>query len=188
MIAIMSKALVASLSELARDEQRLAAGAILFRAGDPVRALFLVVAGTIRLTRSLPHGSSLTLQRAGPGAILAEASLFADRYHCEASAAEPSVVRRVPLRRLDAALAREPELARGWARHLALEVQRARAQAEILSLKTVAARIDAWITLNDRPLPPKGQWRQVAAEIGVTPEALYRELADRRRLPSAVRH
>jgi CRP-like cAMP-binding protein len=70
--------------------------------------------------------------------------------------------------------------ARAWARHLAQEVQRARAQAEILSLKTVAERVDAWITLNDDALPPKGYWHQVASEIGITPEALYRELARRR--------
>jgi len=65
--------------------------------------------------------------------------------------------------------------------HLALEVQRARANSELLSLKTVAARVDAWVTLNHGTLPPKGQWRQVASEIGVTPEALYRELARRGR-------
>ena len=60
------------------------------------------------------------------------------------------------------------------------EVQRARAQAETLSLKTVAERVDAWTTLNNGLPPPKGRWRQVASEIGVTPEALYRELARRR--------
>jgi CRP-like cAMP-binding protein len=180
MIAIMSKTLITRLSELAQREQQLAAADILFRAGDPVRSLFLVVAGTIRLSRSLLHGSHLTLQRAGPGAILAEASLFADRYHCEGEAVEDSVVHVVPVRRLGVALTREPELAHAWTHHLALEVQRARAHAEMLSLKTVSARVDAWMMLNDGPLPPKGRWRQVAAEIGVTPEALYRELARRR--------
>lgn len=180
MIAIMSTALVTWLSELAQREQQLAAGHILFRAGDPVRSLFLVVVGTIRLSRSLLHGAELTLQRAGPGAILAEASLFADRYHCEGEAVENSVVRVVPMRRLRAAFAKEPGLAHAWTQHLAHEVQRARAHAEIVSLKTVSARVDAWMMLKDGPLPPKGQWRQVAADIGVTPEALYRELARRR--------
>ena len=180
MIAIMSNTLVTWLTELVQCEQQLAAAHILFRAGDPVRSLFLVVAGTIRLSRSLLHGSHLTLQRAGPGAILAEASLFADRYHCEGEAVEDSVVRVVPMRRLRAAFAKEPEMARAWTQHLAHEVQRARAHAEIVSLKTVSARVDAWMMLKDGPLPPKGQWRQVAADIGVTPEALYRELARRR--------
>jgi CRP-like cAMP-binding protein len=181
MIAIMSNPLVVLLSELAERERQLAAGDILFRTGDPVRALFLVAAGVIRLSRSLPHGSQLTLQSAGPGAILAEASLFADCYHCEGAAVEDSVVRPVPLRRLRAALANQAVLARALNQHLAQEVQRARAHAEILSLKTVAARVDAWVTVHDCPLPSKGQWRQLAAEIGVSPEAVYRELAKRRK-------
>ncbi|MEX0696367.1 MAG: Crp/Fnr family transcriptional regulator [Dongiaceae bacterium] len=176
----MSRSLIGGLWNLTEREQRLAAGGVLFRADDPVRSLFLVASGALRLTRALPHGFQLTLQRAGPGAILAEASLFTDRYHCDASAAEDSVLRVVPLQRIRTALADDPGLASALARHLAHEVHRARAQAETLSLRTVAQRVDAWIALNDGSLPPKGRWRRVASEIGVTPEALYRELARRR--------
>lgn len=180
MIQIMFDALLDTLSRLSRREQKLAAGDILFRAGDQVVSLFLVTAGALRLTRTLPHGFQLTLQRAVPGSILAEASLFADKYHCDASADEVSVLRVVPLRRIRATFRDDPGLASALARHLAFEVHRARTHAETLSLKTVAERIDAWITLNDGSLPPKGRWRQVASEIGVTPEAFYRELARRR--------
>ena len=79
-------------------------------------------------------------------------------------------------RRLDA----NPELCRDWARHLAHEVQRARLHAEILSLKTVAARLSAWLFWNGA-LPEKGQRHRIADEIRVTPEAFYRELAKRKR-------
>ena len=182
MIAIMSHALFTQLLELAHRERQLASGEVLFRIGDRVRSLFLVIAGAIRLTRSLPHGPQLILQRAGPGTVLAEASLFADHYHCEGEAVIASMVRLVAVRRLRETLVKEPELVTAWTRHLAQEVQRARAHVEIISLKTVSARIDAWMMLNDGPLPPKGQWRRVAAEIGVTPEALYRELARRRQM------
>ena len=181
MIAIMSDTLATQLSELAQHEQHFATADILFRAGDPVRSLFLVVVGAIKLTRALPHGAQLTLQHARPGAIVAEASIFAESYHCEGVAMQDTVVRTVPLRRLEAALAKQPEFARAWIRHLAQEVQRARAHAEILSLKTVAARVDAWTALNDGPFPPRGQWRPIASEVGVTPEAFYRELARRRK-------
>jgi hypothetical protein len=58
-------------------------------------------------------------------------------------------------------------------------VQRARAQVEIVSLKKVSERLDAWLALSG-DLPPKGQWHRLASEIGVTPEALYREIARRR--------
>ena len=161
-------------------EQELAAGDVLFRAGDPILSVFLVASGALLLTRSLPHGSELVLQRAGPGAILAEASLFAKSYHCDAVAAQPSVLCVLPRQRIEAALVSDPELARAMTRHLAHEVHRSRAIAEILSLKTVTERVTAWMVLNDSGLPPKGRWRQLAAEIGITPEAFYRELARRR--------
>lgn len=163
-----------------QGERRIAAGHVLFRANDPVLSLFLVVSGAFQLVRILPHGFQLILQRAGSGAILAEASLFAARYHCDATASEDSIVRFVPLRRVRVALRNDRNLASSLTQHLAREVHRARAQAETLLLKTVAERVDAWITLNDGALPPRGRWRQLASEIGVTPEALYRELARRR--------
>jgi CRP-like cAMP-binding protein len=168
------------LSKLTDREQDVAAGETLFRASDPVLSLFLVATGALRLTRTLPHGFQLTLQRAGPGAVLAEASLFADSYHCDATAVEASVLRVVSVQRVRAALRDDAEFASALMRHLAHEVHRSRTQTEILSLKTVAERVDAWIALNDGSLPPKGRWRQIASEIGVTPEALYRELARRR--------
>src|SRR5260370_25029443 len=112
----------------------------------------------------------LSPDTAGPGVILAEASVLADRSHCEGEAVEDSVVHLVPMRRLRAALTKEPALARAWTHRLALEVQRARAHAEILSLKTVSAgrRLD---DAERCSATAKGQWRQVAAEIGVTPAA-----------------
>lgn len=183
MIAIMSELLADELSKLAERQQALAAGEVLFRAGDPILSLFLVVSGALVLSRSLPHGAELVLQRAGPGAVLAEASLFARSYQCNAIAAQPCVLHVLRRQRIEKALGSDAILARAWMRHLAHEVQRSRAAAEIVSLKTVAERVAAWIALNDGRLPPKGHWRRVALEIGVTPEAFYRHLARRRSEP-----
>ncbi|RWM70931.1 MAG: Crp/Fnr family transcriptional regulator [Mesorhizobium sp.] len=179
MIAIMSELLFERFLELAEREQSLPAGSVLFRMDDPVLSLFLVTAGELRLVRALPDGFQLTLQRAGSASILAEASLFADRYHCDALAAEASMVRAVPITRAMAVL--ESDRAFGaLMRHLAGEVHRTRTRAEILSLKSVAARVSAWMACNGGVLPPKGRWHHVASEIAVTPEAFYRELARRR--------
>ena len=134
----------------------------------------------MRLERRTFDGRLLVLGVTPAGQFFVEAALFSDSYHCDASAAEDSVLRVIPLLRMRAALRDDPDLASALARDLAYEVHRARAHAEILSLKTVAERVDAWMALNDGSLPPKGRWRQVASEIGVTPEALYRELALRR--------
>ncbi len=187
MIAIMSGTFVDELSKLAERQRELAAGETLFRTGDAVLSLFLVAAGEMRLARMLPHGQQLVLQRAGRGEILAEASLFADKYHCDAIASEPSRLHVVRRARIVRAFDDDPALLLACTRHLALEVQRTRARAETLSLRRVAARLDAWMDINGGGLPPKGRWRDIAREIGVTPEALYREIARRRSDGPALR-
>ena len=179
MILIMSASVEMIWDDSAR-ETYLAAGEVLFRAGDRVQRLFLVRAGVIRLVRPLPHGSSLTIQKASAGQVLAEASLFASVYHCDGVTATQAVVRSVSVKRAITALERDPVLARAFSRHLAESVQAARARAEIVSLRTVSARVDAWLALHSGELPTRGHWRDFAEEISVAPEALYRELASRR--------
>ena len=168
-----------ALSRLAECSRSVPAADTLFRAGDPVKSLYLVVTGALRLTRMLPHGAELIMQRAEPGAIVAETSLFADRYCCNAIATETSLIRVVRIQALRAALREDSVLLWEWVRHMAREVQHARARAEILSLKTVAHRVEGWRALHNGVLPPKGRWRHLADEIGVSPEALYREFARR---------
>ena len=177
MIAIMSAALVEILLRFATREQHLTARRTLFRADDPVRHLHIVTSGVVRLTRALVRGGELTLQRAASGQILAEASIFAERYHCNARAVEKSTICSVPIRKLHAAIENDVHLNAALMRHLAHELQRTRAQSEILALKTISERIRAWKSLNGGTLPPKGQWHTLATHIGVSPEALYRELA-----------
>ncbi len=132
------------------------------------------------LFRCQDNGTALILQRAGPNSILAEASLYSASYHCAARAEVAAVTWAIPRAGLLARIEEDAELAIVWARHLAHEVQQARLQSEILSLKTVAARLDAWVSWH-RSLPARGHWSTLAHEIGVSPEALYREIALRRR-------
>lgn len=180
MIAVMSDTLSAHLARLQHRVRRLEEGKLLFRQGDTVRDLHLVTTGEVHLVRNNRDGLALTLQRACAGALLAEASLHAAAYHCDAIAAEASEVLAIAKPDMLAALARDPGLAAALQAHLAREVQRARQRAEILSLRTVAERLDAWLAANDGTLPPKGDWKLVAAETGISREALYRELAKRR--------
>lgn len=182
MIAIMSGRLIASLLEMRDSEHRLDPGESLFRAGDPVLKLFVVVEGMVGLVRHGENGRRLLLQRAAAGSLLAEASYFSPHYHCDAVASEPSRLIGVATARLKAAEAGAPGFMRELAAYLARDVQRMRAQAEILTLRTVAQRLDAWLLAGGEPLPAKGAWAGLAAQISVAPEALYRELARRRRL------
>lgn len=176
----MSKSLIDLLRVLPANERHYPAGKRIFRQGDKVLVLHHVLDGNVHLVRHNIGGHALVLQRATGHAILAEASVFAERYHCDAVAVLPTRTRAIDRSVLEAAFARDPDLARAWAEHLAREVQAARLRAEILSLRTVAERLDAWVAMNVRQFPAKGHWKTVAAEIGTSPEALYREIAKRR--------
>ena len=180
MMAIMSNPLFDTLLTLPHENCHFDSGTALFRQGDRVRSLHLVQAGSVHLLRHQIGGFSLTLHRASAGAVLAEASLFSDAYHCDAIATQETQTVSIAKARVTTAMADDPTLARNWAAYLAREVQATRFRAETLALRTVAERLDAWLAMHGGRMPPRGEWNTVAGEIGVSAEALYRELAKRR--------
>lgn len=164
---------------LGASPRRLERGEALMHQGDPVESMALVVTGRLVLSRPTAEGGQIILQRAGPGDVLAEASAYSACYHCAAHAAEASEVLLTPRGAFRARLEGDAALAALWSAHLAHAVQKARLRAEIRSLRGVAARLDAWLAAG-LALPEKGHLQDLAAEIGVSREALYRELARRR--------
>jgi CRP-like cAMP-binding protein len=159
--------------------RRLEDGATLFRREDPVRWMHLVRSGRVALERPMKDGTALTLHTVSGGMLLAEASLFADAYHCDAVVRESAVIASVARPQFLASLRSAPDAALALIRSNAREVQTQRARIEILRLRRVSDRLDAWLDLYGAP--PKGEWVQVAGAIGVSQPALYRELARRRK-------
>lgn len=177
MIAIMFK----SISVLFQDvrDTGLAPGETLFAVGEDIVDIFMVRSGRVHLQRHTTHGAMMVLQNAAPGVVVAEASAYSSRYHCDAVAVQESVVAGLPKACFLSALADDPALAASWSALLAHSVQMARLRSEIRSLPRVADRLDVWLG-EGNSLPKKGRWQNVAAELGVTREALYRELSRRR--------
>ena len=180
MIMIMSSLASVILYEQTASRS-LSSGEVLFARGENVTRLHLLVEGEIMLERIAEDGRRLVLQRARAGDVLAEASFFAGTYHCDAFARSASHVASADIGRLKRLGQSDISIMEVIARHLGTKVQEARARAEMLSLKRVDQRVDAWLVLNNGQLPFKGHWQTLAGEIGVTPEALYRELARRGR-------
>ena len=169
------------LDQLSRTERRFDAGTLIFRRGDDVSVLHLVLDGEAHLVRHRADGGRLVLQRAVPKTVLAEASVFSERYHCDCVAVVHTRTRAVASAAVRALLKEDSMFAETWAHHLSHELQTTRLRAEILTLRTVRERLDAWMAWNGDGLPRRGTWNAVASEIGTSPEALYRELARRRR-------
>ena len=155
------------------------AGDILFRRQDRIRHLYLIEEGAAQLVRYGEGGAVIVMQRALPGMVLAEASIFSDSYHCDGVAVSRLRAFRLAMMTVRRMLGEAPELGRMLAGYLAREVQRQRIRSEILSIRTVRGRLDAWLAFNGETLPPRGSWKTIAEDIGVSPEAFYRELARR---------
>ena len=169
----------APVREIAKD-------AAVFRQADQVRSMFLVRSGTVALNRPLTDGVPLTLHVATRGMVLAEASLFAKAYHCDAVARSDAKVASLPRDRFLATIRNCPDAALSLIENHAKEVQAQRARIEILRLRRVADRLDAWLNFHGKPL--RGEWISVAEQIGVSPPALYRELAKRKNLSKPSLH
>jgi CRP/FNR family transcriptional regulator, dissimilatory nitrate respiration regulator len=152
---------------------------LLFSIDDPVTHMHLLRSGTIDLVRHTEHGDRLILMRAQENQVLAEASAYSPQYHCDAIATTAATTKRVPVQQFLARLASDKLLGEAWAAMLAHQLQNARVNAEIRTLRSVSMRLDAWL-MQFGKLPPKGQWQSVAQSLGVSKEALYRELAKRR--------
>ncbi|MCP4407406.1 MAG: Crp/Fnr family transcriptional regulator [Gammaproteobacteria bacterium] len=149
----------------------------LFRRDDFVRAIYFVRVGQIKLVRVLPDGTELTLHVAQQGSPVAEASLFAENYHCDAECGAHTILAVLPKDTVRRALETN-DLAFQAMQRAAIELQELRTRIEIMRLRRLNDRLDAYLALKGTPEP--GRWVSVADWIGVTPPALYRELARRR--------
>ncbi len=182
MITIMSLKFVEYLSHLPTLQRSFSSGALIFEREDPVTSLYLVETGIVHLLRRQMDGGEYILQRASEGHILGEASLSTQSYHCSAVAVEPCTLRIYDAGQVNRLISQDGAVAQAYANYLGRELRNARLRAEISFLRKVDDRLSAWLAWHDNKLPQKGNWRRVAAEIGVSSEALYRELSRRRKL------
>lgn len=168
------------LSRLRYLTRNLAGSTLLFERDDAVTSVFRIEHGEVHLMRRQQDGSEFILQRARQGDLLAEASITTETYHCGAVTIGSTVLAVFSRAEVQGLISDDADAASAFVAHLAGEVRMARLRAEIVSLRRVSDRLDAWLMWHDEQMPDKGNWHRIAAEIGVTPEALYRELARRR--------
>ncbi|MBZ0228179.1 MAG: Crp/Fnr family transcriptional regulator [Bauldia sp.] len=161
-------------------ERRLGRGEVLFRRDDAAIGLYAVEEGKIRLSRIDADGREVILHSAGPGDLVAEASLFSPRYHCEAVAVTDTRVRLYPKRALLAEFRHDPRAADAFMAMLARELMALRTRLEQRNLRSASARVRHHLALNagadGRTVTLQGTIKDLAAELGLTHEALYRTL------------
>jgi len=155
-------------------------GQALFRQGDDPPGLPFMTVGQIDLLRHTETGRSVRIHVARAGETFAEASIFADHCHCDAVAAAPSRVRLLPKRFVRGAFESQPDLGQVFSVHLAQSLMTARRLLELRAITPLSERALARLSdLADAEgaLPRKTSLTSIAADLDVTPPALYRAIA-----------
>jgi CRP/FNR family transcriptional regulator, dissimilatory nitrate respiration regulator len=166
----------------AATQRSLKAGQTLFRSGGNTAGLYEIVKGKVRLVRVDRSGREAVFHVAAAGDTLAEASLFSPTYHCDAIASTDAVVRLYPKAVLLAELARDPKRAQAFTATLALQVMTLRTRLEQRNIHSARDRLRHYLAINaardGRTVRISGTLKDLAGELGLTHEALYRTLAE----------
>jgi CRP-like cAMP-binding protein len=162
-------------------DRKLKSGEALFRLGDKTAGLCEVIAGRVRLARVDRAGHEIVLHVAGPGETVAEASLFSPDYHCDAIASTDAVVRIYPKAAVLAVFTKEPKAAQAFTATLARQVMNLRTRIEQRNIRSARERLRHYLALNvgsdRRTVAVRGTLKDLAGELGLSHEALYRTLA-----------
>jgi CRP-like cAMP-binding protein len=168
------------LAGVAPIPRRLAAGEWLFRQGDATFGIFFVAAGRLRMQRVTPDGATVVMHFARAGEMLAEASLFSERYQCEVVAESEGIVWVYPKRELTQALRNDPDSLWSFAASLACGLHGLRLRYELKQVRSAQQRVLQLLRLRcdaNGVFRCDGSLQDLAAELGLTREALYRALA-----------
>jgi len=169
------------LDQEALERRSLARGDVLFKQGDKVTAIYFVEAGRLRLERRTFDGRVLVLGITTAGRFFVEAALFSDMFHCDAVATEPTQVCVYPKGAVLNALRADPENAMSFLALVAHQVIELRQRLELMKVRSAKERVMLYLDLNAEPdgrtVNLRSQVQDIASELGLTREVLYRTLA-----------
>jgi CRP/FNR family transcriptional regulator, dissimilatory nitrate respiration regulator len=171
-----------ALDQQSLERRSLAQNEVLFRRGDKVTAIYFIEEGRLRLERRTFDGRLLFLGSTPAGEFFVEAALFADTFHCDAVAAEPSRVRVYPKAAVLSALRSDPASAMSFLADVAHQVIELRQRLELMKVRSAKERVmlylDSRAGPDGRTVNLQGQLQDIAGDLGLTREALYRTLAN----------
>jgi CRP/FNR family transcriptional regulator, dissimilatory nitrate respiration regulator len=158
----------------------LAAGQVLFAQQETADAVFILESGYIQLLNYTEDGQQVNHYRVRAGESFAEVALFYDQYVCTAIAHRPSRVLVVPKQPYLALLRSEPDTAIALVMRLAQRLHENKILLELRSIRSAHKRVLHYLHLNvqtdgstvDLRFPLK----EIADDLGLTPEALSRTL------------
>jgi CRP/FNR family transcriptional regulator, dissimilatory nitrate respiration regulator len=170
-----------ALNQDSLARRSLARNELLFRQGDKVTAIYFIEEGRLRLERRTFDGRLLILGTTPANEFFVEAALFSEVFHCDAVAAEPSRVRVYPKATVLSALRTDPASAMSFLAHVAHQVIELRHRLELMKVRSAKERLMLYLDSNAAAdgctVKLRGQLQDIANDLGLTREALYRTLA-----------
>ncbi|MGK7910053.1 MAG: Crp/Fnr family transcriptional regulator [Synechococcus sp.] len=154
---------------------------VLFRQGERAAAFYIVESGRVKAVRYTTDGSDVTMQVSREGESVATEAVFIERYSCTGIAETRTTVTVYPKERLLTIVQDNPRLLMLFARRLSELVFGLKDNLELRGTRSASSRIMRYLHLVsnptsriiqiDRPL------KDIANELGLAPEVLYRTLS-----------
>ncbi|MBE9166502.1 Crp/Fnr family transcriptional regulator [Pleurocapsales cyanobacterium LEGE 06147] len=172
--------------------QNFVAGQVLFHHRDPAKYIFALEVGRIRLVRYTCEGNLVVFQIVRAGESFAESALFTELYHCNAVVDVPSRVICYPKTVVWEVLQNNSDLALSFLRRFERKNQSLKTLLELRSIHSARDRILQYLLFSASPgettIVFDRSYKDIANELGLSPETLYRTLAELEREKIITRH
>jgi CRP/FNR family transcriptional regulator, dissimilatory nitrate respiration regulator len=164
--------------------RRLEAGENVIREGEPVRGFFAVASGAVRIFRLAPDGREQVLQRVRAGQTFAEAAVLSmKRYPANAVAVEPTEVVEIGADAFLRLFEGDSRVAKAMVGSLSTWLLRLLGRVEELTVLSAGARLARHLldlpstaSADGAVVPLPVAKKELAAQLGITPETLSRLL------------
>ncbi|WP_019508564.1 Crp/Fnr family transcriptional regulator [Pleurocapsa sp. PCC 7319] len=166
--------------------QNLVAGQVLFHHRDSAEYIFALEVGRIQLVRYTCDGNMVVFQIVRATESFAESALFTELYHCNAIVEVPSRVIRYPKTIVGEVLQNNPDLALNFLRRQDRKSQSLKKLLELRSIRSARDRILQYLLFSAYPGETRvvfdRTYKDIATELGLSSETLYRNLSELERL------
>ena len=161
--------------------RQLVTGQRLFQQGDSAKYFFIVQTGRFKLIRYLETSNVINLEFAKAGDSLGDRSIFADAYDSSAIALVDSTVVVYPKQVLLSSLQEYPDLAVDFIAILVKKIQSLQIYLELRNIHLAHQRLLQYLrywatTGNSKIINLDRPYKEIALELGFTPETLSRAL------------
>jgi CRP/FNR family transcriptional regulator, dissimilatory nitrate respiration regulator len=167
-------------------------GEILFTQGDQAEAIFVLESGSILLLNYTEDGQQVNHYTVREKELFAELVLFKEVYLCTAIANRPSRVLVLPKQPFLEALKQSPELAEAFMAQLAERLHECKLLLELRSIRSAEKRVLHYLRLlaqsNETTVMLDRPFKDIAGDLGLTPEALSRALAHLQKVGEITRN